>query len=565
MNVKGIRFKGYKSFGEDFISMESFPNMTVFVGRNNSGKSSCIDILESLTDPEVFYQNSGYGLEIQLEHVLTEEDVRRVFPESTYGGSIPARNHYAFGKNYVGKSVTVAVSSGYGRIFTGDPKRAEFKYEWVENDTVFPPKYKDYWKKFAVKSVNIWEGYTFRRLDAERNIVPEKESDSETLSMTGAGASNLIRKIVNYSEYDEKMVEETLLEALNRIIYPDSQYSGIRVQQIEAGNELLWEIYLQEGTQRFALSKMGSGLKTIILVLLNLLIIPKLKKYKNKKIIYAFEELENNLHPALQRRLFDYLYEYSCEHDVLIFLTTHSHVAINAFCEKQSAQILHVTKQNGISSLHRIDSYFSKSEVLNDLDVRASDLLQANGIIWVEGPSDRVYIKRWLEIWGGDDFQEGRDYQFLYYGGRLLSHYTAEMEQKNLINVLLTNRNAAIVIDSDKRSDHSRINDTKKRIQEEFKEANAFCWITQGKEIENYVANAAIEEAFQKRTKGQCGQYELFPEYIADICPRFVNEKVLFAQKVCKYITPENSDEILNLKKQTEKLLSFIRKWNPHI
>ena len=33
------------------------------------------------------------------------------------------------------------------------------------------------------------------------------------------------------------------------------------------------------------------------------------EKYKNKKIIYAFEELENNLHPALQRKLFEYIYK----------------------------------------------------------------------------------------------------------------------------------------------------------------------------------------------------------------------------------------------------------------
>ena len=80
---------------------------------------------------------------------------------------------------------------------------------------------------------------------------------------------------------------------------------------MDDAGELKWEIFLQEKGKRYALSKMGSGLKTIILVLANLLIIPKLKAYKNKKIIYAFEELENNLHPALQRKLFEYIYKYA--------------------------------------------------------------------------------------------------------------------------------------------------------------------------------------------------------------------------------------------------------------
>lgn len=415
----------------------------------------------------------------------------------------------------------------------------------------------------AENNVNEWSTYLFRRLGAERNIVPEKEIDSEELDMTGVGASNLVRKIINYNQYDETIIEDTLLEALNTIIYPDSMYSGIRIQQVKQGDQFYWEIFLQEGNQRYALSKMGSGLKTIILVLLNLLIIPELKEYSGHKIIYAFEELENNLHPALQRRLFDYLYKYSCDKNVFIFLTTHSHVAINTFCEKDLAQILHVTKEGGISTLHKIDNFFEKSELLNDLDVRASDLLQANGIIWVEGPSDRVYLKRWIEIWGGGELEEGRDYQFLYYGGRLLSHYTAEAEERELINVLLTNRNAAIVIDSDKKGAYYHINNTKKRIQKEFQSANLFCWITQGKEIESYISHIAIELALGKKVKRQCEQYELFPDYIAGLYPQFGNEKVIFAKRVCKFITSSNSDKMLDLKSQTEKLIGVINKWNP--
>ena len=244
-----------------------------------------------------------------------------------------------------------------------------------------------------------------------------------------------------------KQIEKILLNSLNQIIYPDTKFDSIRIQQIYKDNNPLWEVYLQEGVSRYALSKMGSGLKTIILVLLNLLIIPKLKKYNLRKVIYAFEELENNLHPALQRRLFDYLYQYTIKENCMLFLTTHSHVAINSFYDKPEAQIFHVIKNNGISVLQKIDDYLSKSKILNDLDVRASDLLQANGVIWVEGPSDRIYIKRWLKIFGEDTLIEDRDYQFLYYGGRLLSHYTAEQDRKDLINVLLTNRNAIIVID----------------------------------------------------------------------------------------------------------------------
>lgn len=559
--VEGLKFKGYKSFKEDYVCIHKFEKINVFIGRNNSGKSSCLDIVENVIDPNVLGENKFLknGLEVGLMHPLTENDIAHVFGKNTYGGGIPGRYHYDFGIKYLGKCMEFAVdvkNLGYGRI------GKEFKYTYCENAEVFDKRYNDYWSKFSNYEVNGWLEYKYRRIDAERNIVPEIESDEVGVTPNGDGASNLVRKIINHSGYDENLVQREVLMALNQIVFPDAKFDAIKIQQIDSTDVVKWEVFLQEGENRYALSKMGSGLKTILLVLLNLIVIPELKEYKEQKIVYAFEELENNLHPALQRRLFDFLYEFSNNRDVIVLLTTHSHIAINTFCDKENTQIFHVEKENDVSKVHRVDDYISKTTLLNDLDVRASDLLQSNGIVWVEGPSDRVYIKRWLEIFGGNDVEEGKDFQFLYYGGRLLSHYTAEQEYNNLVNILLTNRNAAIVIDSDKRARNTPINDTKKRIVKEFGKYNAFYWITQGKEIENYLPREAIEEAYGKEISSQCKRYELFPKYIEEVIPRFSGMKVEVANKIVPFITVENSSEILDLRKQVEVLYATIKKWN---
>ncbi len=118
---------------------------------------------------------------------------------------------------------------------------------------------------------------------------------------------------------------------------------------------------------RCPLSRMGSGLKTIILVLLNLLVISELDEYKDKKMVYGFEELENNLHPAMQRKLFEYIYEFAEKNDVQVFITTHSHVAINAFYDKDDAGVFHVYKQDGRAFVKRIESYLDKTRILDDL------------------------------------------------------------------------------------------------------------------------------------------------------------------------------------------------------
>lgn len=540
--IDAIRFRKYKSFGEEYSTIP-LKRMTVLIGRNNSGKSSCIDVIEALSNAEMFQQRLGEAhayvsynnSELDQFHI-SKSNINRL------------GNKWLF-------LITTAWESSDKQLFL-DPTsetRQWFYYQGASDDSVF-------------QSANyLLNSICFFRLNAERDISPEREDHTDNLSPNGDGATSLINHYLNYEGLDERMVQHDLLNALNKIMNPDAFYSGITVQKVR---DSCWEVYLYENDKRYALSQMGSGLKTIILVLLDLLIVSQ-KYYspleKDKTVVFAFEELENNLHPALQRRLFEYIDRFSREHpNTYVFLTTHSHVPINMFVGQEDAQILHVTKENGVSSLHVIDDFISKSQVLNDLDVRASDLLQSNGIIWVEGPSDRIYIKRWIEIWGGGDLREGIDYQYLYYGGRLLSHYTADEAQteNDLIDILTTNRNSAIVIDSDKTSRSKPINDTKKRIQAEFETLNLFCWITKGKEIENYLSSQAINSAY-KCDLSQCGQYDLFPKYIEKVISNFQNEKVRFASNVIVKITQENSESILDLKQRIMGLIRTIRKWTP--
>lgn len=559
--IKSIYFKGYKSFDvNSYTEVSDIKNLNVIIGKNNSGKSSVVDMFQYVLDPKKFSDNKSRFTVVELMFKVGEEKIDQVFQKNTSGGGIP-ENHNAFGQKYIGKDIRLSIDINK-RGF--DNERPYFQYTYSrQQPEIFNSQYNLYWDKLAASYWNYLDEYQFRRLDAERNIIPEIDTENENLQPNGDGACNLIRKFINFSQYDEKLIENTLLEELNRIMNPEASFSKIRVQQVQRESELLWEIFLEEkNSGRFALSQSGSGLKTIILILLNLLVIPETKEYKNKKIIYAFEEIENNLHPALQRRVFDYLYEFATNHNVIMFLTTHSHVAINTYYEKALAQIFHVTKENNVSTMKLIDNYVDKVQILNDLDVRASDLLQSNGIIWVEGPSDRVYIKKWLEVFCDCKFEEGKDYQFLYYGGRLLSHYTADYESDDLINVLLTNHNAAIIIDSDKKGNNAKINDTKKRVKDEFSKKESFCWITKGKEIENYVSKEAIEKSLGRKLNKTCGQYELFPDYIKSLDGTFTSHKVEFAAKIISNVTYENSEDILDLVIQIKLLYNEIMKWN---
>ena len=546
-NIKAIRFKNYKSYGDEYSCIDMDKRITVFIGRNNCGKSSCIDIIEFVSDAMLFQKNK---CDIIIDSLCEASELNKLNLSSIVENEKKLYYNQLMSFRLSVHRDSYAETYYYDARCTGENQ--------VFGKTLIP--------EALVEPLNQYlKTIVIRRLNAERDIVPEIYSDSMSLSQNGNGACSLINYVLNYAGTDEKIIQNGLLDALNGIMAPDSVFSGITVQKI---NKEKWEVYLYEGNNKIPLSKTGTGLKTIILVLLNLLVMPKLKHYSDNDICYfAFEELENNLHPALQRRLFDYIDHFVKEHrNTYVFLTTHSHIAINTFANSEDAQILHVIKNDGVSSIHKIDDFISKCELLNDLDVRASDLLQSNGIIWVEGPSDRVYIKRWLDIVSERSKRsiiEGRDYQFLYYGGRLLSHYSAEDQatDNNLISILTTNRNSAIVIDSDKKTKNARINETKKRINSEFLKLGMLCWITKGKEIENYVPFQTINSAYNSNLDTQCGQYELFPDYINSVKKNFQNEKVAFANKVSQFITAENYG-ILDVKEKVKRLYEEILKWN---
>ncbi|MFM0428423.1 AAA family ATPase [Paraburkholderia aspalathi] len=232
--------------------------------------------------------------------------------------------------------------------------------------------------------------------------------------------------------------------------------------------------------------------------------------------ICLIEEPEAHLHPALQRALAGRMALVAERKGLQIFIATHS----PTFLQREVWGRLK-------PSLFAVDGRevkpdFLTAGLLDTLGVRASDLLQTNGVIWVEGPSDRLYIKAFLdnlvpssdELKGREHifnktFEENKHYSFLFFGGSCLSHFglgTTEAEANEhssevdeLIDMLKVNKNAGFFVDRD--SDFS-IDDfgnayavnghgkTKTRVVETLLancNSNAMAHITSGYTIEDYL------------------------------------------------------------------------------
>ena len=68
----------------------------------------------------------------------------------------------------------------------------------------------------------------------------------------------------------------------------------------------------------------------------------------------------------------------------------------------------------------------------------------------------------------------------------------------DLIKLLRINQHSAILIDSDRKEESDELNATKTRVVEECKEAGVLCWLSAGREIENYVTPECVSAAYDK-------------------------------------------------------------------
>lgn len=231
-------------------------------------------------------------------------------------------------------------------------------------------------------------------------------------------------------------------------------------------------INVRLGGSFFPLQSLGTGTEHAVLMLAARHVFPD--------HLLCLEEPDAHLHPRLQRRLMSLLRD--PRHRRLVVATHSAHII-----DLDTDLVLAVRQVQGRTALAPIgDSELF--EELRSLGYRASDLLQANAVIWVEGPSDRIYLLHWLAA-VDDSLKEGVDFSIMFYGGALLKRLSAAEDgpvDPTLVDLWRINQRMWIVMDSD--IGDRELKDDVVRLRKEMVEARSGgTWITAGYTVENYV------------------------------------------------------------------------------
>jgi len=460
MFIHSLKAKNVLSFGPEEQQLSDLKKMNLLIGRNGTGKTN------------IFRMLGDFDYEI-----------------NPITGAIPV-NYHELG--FLRMLNVYSISMGESFRST----RVHLKYQYTGCIEITYLDLKATQKKIRFENDKLVEG-DIKALEAVKIIRPDW-SDAEFIKSIG--------------RHDDPFEQNLILNFGLRYIF---QEQHAVLWDAAFGNQFTRNDHGQYSSgshtdQKFKPGKWPSGVLNVAKI------IQQMRSSYNK--VYLIEEPELHLEPRAIRRLIEFLRWFSTPDEELdnapelvsrvndewmkhfsklqegrpkkelkppqrftnqFFISSHSPVLINEFIKmgQDQAQIYELRTdwldsswqpddpEFGIQKQETLFTYVRKVEsnahsILDNLGASGADILQCNGVVWVEGPSDAIYLKSWLNMYSRENglpqFMQGSHFEFQMYGGTLLDSISLihrgrdiPTQGKKLVEMFSFSRNAYIVVDSD--------------------------------------------------------------------------------------------------------------------
>ena len=358
MRLKSIQLQNYRSYDDSNII--TLGNITVFVGRNNSGKSALIRGIAQLQDGIINVEDNdirkgitGAIVTAHLEDInYSTHFVSQSHPNFLEGKLVHAINKPAGGslsESYHLVDIASGNNHGFGRISSIEP-----------NNFIYP--------YLAKRKVTNY--------DRSVDLVKTTSVAPNLINLTSK-----IQRLANDShpkaaEYKE-LCEKVLGYKVSTHAAPNGQQSGIHIGDFD---------YIP-------IEDMGEGVPNL-LGLITMLCVAENK-------LFLIEELENDVHPEALKALLDVIVEKSATNQFVI--STHSNIVVKWLASATDSKLYSVALDPyvpGAVPNTRITEVGQSTEarvkVLEELGYELSDFDLWDGWLFLEESSAERIIRDYL-------------------------------------------------------------------------------------------------------------------------------------------------------------------------
>ncbi len=605
-------FESYVLLGEERF-LENLSKINIFIGANNSGKSRFL---------RTFFKEENLGFKfknfdlIRLNQIIEEYNIEL----SNYSNRYNLKDYLGSQSNILDKVPNVKYID---RNFELDK---HFKERLISLQTILKSKIDDtrqyhgnFLKEIGSKYLKQLDGLTgkdFKRYDFKKIYIPILRG-LRPISNNGSSFSHddiyLKRTLKDYfigkQESDKDIYTGLRLYEDAKALLVGARKDRDRLRGFEEflsnnffGGEMVNIIprkgddvvHVSIGNIERPIYELGDGIQAIILLTYPLFF------NQGKEMKVFIEEPEHYLHLGFQRVFLEVLTKPEFA-SFQYFITTHSNHFLDITLDIDGISIYTFKgcseSEEHIFLIENVDN--EDANILELLGVRNASVFLSNCTVWVEGITDRIYIRKYLEVYQESlketvrVFKEDTHYSFVEYGGGNITHWSfLNDKDESHSNIAVERLCGKLFLVSDKDGAGVKIDGecNPKRLakyERHLKLKNSLkdrYYCLNSREIENTLRPSVLKEVIMEYEANKNPQSLVFDSLIYDrykdqLLGNFIdkqvkgitrsyaaksgtiNDKVNFAKKAVKYIN-NIEDMTEDAKIMTEMIYNFIKENN---